>query len=137
MAMASVAKEFRVPLGLGARHIAAAGISQDTDAIAIVVSETLGEVRVFQKGRCVMQLNPKSRHPRPIVEFEAITPVKGTILIKSTAEAVHAAEVAKELAAENKEAKEAKEATKESKDFRGEKEAVKIKDGKDKPKSVI
>lgn len=56
-------KEFKVPLGLGARHVAAAGISQDTDAIAIVVSETTGEVRVFQKGRCVMQMNPHQRRP--------------------------------------------------------------------------
>jgi hypothetical protein len=56
-------KEFKVPLGLGARHVAAAGISQDTDAIAIVVSETTGEVRVFQSGRCVLQLNPGRRRP--------------------------------------------------------------------------
>ncbi len=57
-------KEFNVPLGLGARHVAAAGISQDTNAIAIVVSETLGEVRIFQQGQCVMQLNPQIRHKR-------------------------------------------------------------------------
>jgi hypothetical protein len=63
-------KDFKVPLGLGARHVAAAGISQDTDAIAIVVSETTGEVRVFQKGRCVMQVSPQQRHPRGIVPEE-------------------------------------------------------------------
>ena len=57
-------KEFKVPLGLGARHVAAAGISQDTEALAIVVSETTGEVRVFQKGRCVMQMSPQQRHQR-------------------------------------------------------------------------
>ncbi len=61
------AKEFTVPLGLGARHVAAAGISQDTDAIAIVVSETTGEVRVFQKGRCVLQMNPHQRRPGRLV----------------------------------------------------------------------
>jgi len=63
-------KEFKVPLGLGARHVAAAGISQDTDAIAIVVSETTGEVRLFQKGRCVMEMNPHQRHPRGPKEAE-------------------------------------------------------------------
>ena len=61
------AKDFKVPLGLGARHVAAAGISQDTDAIAIVVSETTGEVRVFQKGRCVMSVSPQQRHPRGVL----------------------------------------------------------------------
>jgi DNA integrity scanning protein DisA with diadenylate cyclase activity len=61
------AKDFKVPLGLGARHVAAAGISQDTDAIAIAVSETTGEVRVFQKGRCVMQVNPHQRRPAVLV----------------------------------------------------------------------
>jgi len=67
-------KEFKVPLGLGARHVAAAGISQDTDAIAIVVSETTGEVRVFQHGRCVMQVSPQHRRPRGIVgEIEGPT----------------------------------------------------------------
>ena len=35
-------KELDVPLGLGARHMAAAGISRDTEAIAIVVSQTSG-----------------------------------------------------------------------------------------------
>lgn len=62
-------KEFKVPLGLGARHVAAAGISQDTEAIAIVVSETTGEVRVFQRGRCVLQINPQQRVHR-IVDAE-------------------------------------------------------------------
>jgi hypothetical protein len=61
-------KELKVPLGLGARHVAAAGISQDTDAIAIVVSETTGEVRIFQKGRCVMQMSPQQRRSRPHVD---------------------------------------------------------------------
>ena len=44
-------KELDVPLGLGARHMAAAGISRDTEAIAIVVSQTSGSVRVFRRGK--------------------------------------------------------------------------------------
>jgi diadenylate cyclase len=62
--------EFKVPLGLGARHVAAAGISQDTEAVAIVVSETTGEVRVFQKGLCMLHINPQQRLRRDVVETE-------------------------------------------------------------------
>jgi hypothetical protein len=54
-------KDVRVPLGLGARHMAAAGISKTTDAIAIVVSQTSGTVRVFRAGRAVLELAPRIR----------------------------------------------------------------------------
>lgn len=39
------------PRGLGGRHIAAAGITSVTNAIAVVLSESTGTVRVFKKGR--------------------------------------------------------------------------------------
>ena len=61
------AHELNVPLGLGARHMAAAGISKATDAIAIVVSETSGDVRVFQGGQCTLHLQPKKSNPRDLV----------------------------------------------------------------------
>jgi DNA integrity scanning protein DisA with diadenylate cyclase activity len=54
-------KDVRVPLGLGARHMAAAGISRDTEAIGIVVSQTSGAVRVFRHGRAVLELAPRIR----------------------------------------------------------------------------
>jgi DNA integrity scanning protein DisA with diadenylate cyclase activity len=54
-------KDVRVPLGLGARHMAAAGVSRDTDALAIVVSQTSGAVRVFRHGRAVLELAPRIR----------------------------------------------------------------------------
>jgi diadenylate cyclase len=54
-------KDVRVPLGLGARHMAGAGISRDSDAIAIVVSQTSGAVRVFRHGRAVLELAPRIR----------------------------------------------------------------------------
>jgi diadenylate cyclase len=54
-------QEVDVPLGLGARHMAAAGISRDSDAIAIVVSQTSGSVRVFRKGKVAMELAPRMR----------------------------------------------------------------------------
>lgn len=54
-------KHVRVPLGLGARHMAAAGISRDSEAIAVVVSQTSGAVRVFRHGRSVLELAPRIR----------------------------------------------------------------------------
>jgi diadenylate cyclase len=54
-------KDVDVPLGLGARHMAAAGISRDSEAIAIVVSQTSGSVRVFRHGRAAMELAPRVR----------------------------------------------------------------------------
>jgi diadenylate cyclase len=54
-------KDVDVPLGLGARHMAAAGISRDSEAIAIVVSQTSGSVRVFRHGRAALELAPRVR----------------------------------------------------------------------------
>jgi len=54
-------KEVDVPLGLGARHMAAAGISRDTEAIALVISQTSGAVRVFKRGKVVIELPPRAR----------------------------------------------------------------------------
>ena len=59
--------EVNVPLGLGARHTAAAGITQECDAIAVVVSQTSGVVSVFEKGRVVMRLDSKRRRIGPRV----------------------------------------------------------------------
>ena len=54
-------KDLRVPLGLGARHMAAAGVTRETLAVAIVVSQTSGTVRVFRHGRAVLELSPRLR----------------------------------------------------------------------------
>ncbi len=54
-------KDVRVPLGLGARHMAGAGITRDTEAVGIVVSQTSGAVRVFRHGRVVLELAPRIR----------------------------------------------------------------------------
>jgi DNA integrity scanning protein DisA with diadenylate cyclase activity len=54
-------KDVDVPLGLGARHMAAAGISRDSEAIAIVVSQTSGSVRVFRHGKVALELAPRMR----------------------------------------------------------------------------
>jgi len=48
----------RIPSGLGSRHLAAAGISKLTKAIAITVSES-GVVRVFKNGKIIFEYNPR------------------------------------------------------------------------------
>ena len=44
------------PQGLGSRHIAAAGITSVTDAIAIAISESTGTVRIFKKGKVFVDI---------------------------------------------------------------------------------
>ncbi len=45
-----------LPNGLGTRHRACAAISSKTDALAIVVSQSGGKVRIFKKGRIVLSI---------------------------------------------------------------------------------
>lgn len=49
-------ENIEIPLGLGSRHRAAAGITSLTDALAIVISEETGEVRIFHHGKIFMQI---------------------------------------------------------------------------------
>ena len=62
--------------GLGARHWAGAAISRMTNALAIVVSQSSGTVRIFQNGEVVLRI--ESRHRRPMVwrdfDYEPPTP---------------------------------------------------------------
>lgn len=44
--------------GLGARHWAGAAISQTTKAVAIVISQSSGTVRLFQNGDLVLRIEP-------------------------------------------------------------------------------
>ncbi len=52
------AKGVRLPKGLGARHMAAASISKTTNAIAVTISASTRTVRVFRKGKVVMESKP-------------------------------------------------------------------------------
>jgi DNA integrity scanning protein DisA with diadenylate cyclase activity len=47
--------------GLGSRHWAAAAISKRTQAIAVVVSQSTGAVRLFQHGEIVLHIEPFAR----------------------------------------------------------------------------
>jgi len=48
-----------IPKGLGARHMAAAAITRDTNATAIVLSESDGIVRAFKGGELILELDPE------------------------------------------------------------------------------
>ncbi len=48
--------ESTLPRGLGSRHIAGAGISTLTKAVAFVISESSGDVRIFKDGRIIMHI---------------------------------------------------------------------------------
>ncbi|HUL60166.1 MAG TPA: diadenylate cyclase [Anaeromyxobacteraceae bacterium] len=57
----TMSREVKLPMGLGARHSAAASMTDDSNAIAITVSQTTGTVRVFKKGEIVLELRQKVR----------------------------------------------------------------------------
>jgi len=54
-------KGVELPLGLGARHAAAAAITVATHAISISVSQSSGTVRVFKDGESVLELQQVAR----------------------------------------------------------------------------
>jgi diadenylate cyclase len=51
-------RRIELPLGLGSRHVAAASISRDTEAVAVVVSES-AIVRIFDAGRLIAEIIPE------------------------------------------------------------------------------
>src|SRR4051794_39441619 len=52
-----------LPKGLGTRHWAAAAITNVTNALAVVVSQSTGTVRLFQDGEIILRIAPM-RHAR-------------------------------------------------------------------------
>lgn len=57
--------EDTIPRGLGSRHIAAAGITSMSQAIAIVISESTGDVRIFKSGKVLMEIEKPIKVPQP------------------------------------------------------------------------
>jgi DNA integrity scanning protein DisA with diadenylate cyclase activity len=57
----TMSRDVKLPMGLGARHSAAASISAEAKCIAITVSQTTGTVRVFKQGEIVLELRQKLR----------------------------------------------------------------------------
>ncbi len=56
--ISATSEGLHIPLGLGARHIAAASITRDTNAVAVVVSES-SVVRVFDNGEIIAEIIPE------------------------------------------------------------------------------
>ena len=50
--------DMELPLGLGSRHVAAASITRDTDAVAVVVSES-SIVRILDDGELIAEIIPE------------------------------------------------------------------------------
>jgi len=53
--------QVRLPMGLGARHRAAAAATVENRSIAVTVSQTTGTVRVFKQGEIVLELRQTAR----------------------------------------------------------------------------
>ena len=51
----------QLPQGLGARHAAAAAITASTKSIAITLSESTGDVRVWRRGEMITELEKSTR----------------------------------------------------------------------------
>ncbi len=63
--MRVVAAPTELHLGYGARHVAAAAVTMQSEAIAIAVSQSSGKVRVFDRGRLILELEPGARRATP------------------------------------------------------------------------
>ena len=59
-----------MPKGLGTRHWAAAAITKATKALAVVVSQSTGAVRLFQDGEILLRIAPM-RHARAMKWHDA------------------------------------------------------------------
>lgn len=59
--LAASDENVKIPLGLGARHAAAASTTASTGCIALVVSQTSGAVRLFKEGNIVLELHQTAR----------------------------------------------------------------------------
>jgi len=57
----SMSRDVKLPMGLGARHTAAASITAESKSMTITVSQTTGAVRVFREGEIVLELRQKLR----------------------------------------------------------------------------
>jgi hypothetical protein len=57
----TMSRDVKLPMGLGARHSAAASITTEAKCVAITVSQTTGSVRVFKEGEIALELRQKLR----------------------------------------------------------------------------
>ena len=71
------ARDIDLPMGFGSRHMAAASISRETDAVAVMVSDDDGMVRIFDDGKLIAEMitgvwNLELIKPRIKGEYEKI-----------------------------------------------------------------
>lgn len=66
-----VSHSMDIPKELGLRHRAAMGISQDSDAIAVIVSEETGRISVANKGRFRLRLSAEELESLLVQELPA------------------------------------------------------------------
>jgi DNA integrity scanning protein DisA with diadenylate cyclase activity len=62
--LGAASDEATIPRGLGSRHIAASGITAMSQAIAIVISESTGDVRIFKNGKIIMEIEKPIKVPQ-------------------------------------------------------------------------
>jgi len=62
--LGAASDEATLPRGLGSRHIAASGITALTQAVAIVISESTGDVRIFKNGKILMEIEKPIKVPQ-------------------------------------------------------------------------
>lgn len=84
-------RDINLPMGFGSRHMAAASISKQTDAVAVVVSQSDGVVRIFDDGELIGEILPgiwnlELIKPRIKGEYEKIvgTDSNLTMIVKSS-----------------------------------------------------
>ncbi|MGC4004533.1 MAG: diadenylate cyclase [Pirellulales bacterium] len=63
------ATDLTLSKGLGSRHWAGAAITKKTKSVAVVVSESSGTVRIFQRGEQILRIEP-FRRPMKWKDFE-------------------------------------------------------------------
>lgn len=61
--LGAASNDASLPRGFGSRHIAASGITAMTQAVAIVISESTGDVRIFKNGKILMEIEKASKPP--------------------------------------------------------------------------
>jgi len=67
-----VSHNLDIPKSLGLRHRAALGISQESDALAIIVSEETGGISVAQQGRFQLRLSAEELESILIKDMETL-----------------------------------------------------------------
>jgi len=75
-----LAESEEVDRSLGSRHRAAVGMSQETDAVVIVVSEETGTISVSIHGKLRRALSPESLRDTLVKELASKPPATGTVV---------------------------------------------------------